>query len=74
MEKFLTPVVLEIVRQVLRWIGVWLMTVGVPDELVGLTSNEDFIDGVTGFIMYALADAGWLVVKWKQFWAWWKSW
>ena len=61
----MNPLVLEITRQVLRWIGVWLMTVGVPDQIVGLTANEDAIMGVAGLVMYALADTGWLASKWK---------
>jgi hypothetical protein len=62
----MTPLVLEIVRQVLRWAGVWLMTIGLPDEVVALTANEDVIVGVAGFISYALADGGWIVAKWRQ--------
>lgn len=64
------PIVLEIVRQVLRWLGVWLMTIGVPESIAGLTSHEDVIMGVVGFVMYAIADTGWIAAKWKQ----WREW
>jgi hypothetical protein len=62
----MNPLVLELVRQVLRWLCVWLMTVGVPDEVIGLTANEDFIVGVAGLVMYLIADTGWLAAKWRQ--------
>jgi hypothetical protein len=65
-----SPIFLELVRQFLRWVGVWLMTIGVPESIVGLTANEDAVMGVVGFIMYLVADAGWLEVKWKQFKEW----
>ena len=67
------PLALELIRQLLRWLGVWLMTVGVPEELAGLTTHEDFVFAVAGAIMYAVADTGWLVAKWRQFRAWWAS-
>ena len=63
----MNPIALEFLRQVLRWLGVWLMTIGVPESLAVLTTHEDFIFGVAGGIMYAVADTGWLVAKWKQF-------
>ena len=62
----MNPLALELVRQLFRWLGVWLMTIGVPEQIAGLTSNEDFILGVAGFIMYLIADTGWLVAKWNQ--------
>lgn len=67
----MNPLALEILRQVLRWLGVWLMTVGVPEEIAGLTMHEDFVLAVAGAVMYAVADTGWLMVKWKQFKNWW---
>lgn len=67
---FATPFFLEIVRQFMRWLGVWLMTIGVPESIAGLTSHEDAIMGVVGFAMYAVADTGWLAAKWRQFRAW----
>jgi hypothetical protein len=61
----MNPLFLEIVRQVLRWLGVWLMTVGVPESIAGLTANEDAILGVAGLLMYLVADTGWLAAKWR---------
>ena len=62
--------VLELVRQFLRWLGVWAMTIGVPESIAGLTTHEDAVVALTGLVMYALADTGWLVVKWKAFRQW----
>lgn len=58
---------LELVRQAMRLLGVWLMTIGVPKSLAIMTTSEDAIVAVTGLIMYAIADGSWLVTKWKQF-------
>lgn len=63
--------VLELIRQGLRWAGVWLMTIGVPENIAGLTTHEDAVAAVAGAVMYAVADTGWLAVKWKQFRKWW---
>ncbi len=60
------PLLLEFVRQVLRWFGVWLMTIGVPENVASLTANEQFVTGVAGFVMYACSDLGWLVSFWKR--------
>ena len=61
----MNPLVLEIVRQILRWAGVWLMTLGVPESIAGLTANEDAVFGVAGLLMYLVADTGWLAAKWR---------
>ena len=66
-----SPLFLELVRQFMRWVGVWLMTIGVPESIAGLTTREDAIMGVIGFFMYLTAETGWLAVKWKQFKVWW---
>jgi hypothetical protein len=72
MRAFLTsPWFLELVRQFMRWVGVWLMTIGVPESLAGMTSHEDAVMGVVGFCIYLTADGGWLASKWKQVRTWW---
>lgn len=67
---------LELVRQLLRWTGVWLMTLGVPENIAGLTAHEDVIMGVVGFLMYLTADTGWLVAKYRELKrsTWWRFW
>lgn len=62
----MNPLFLEFIRQLLRWFGVWLMTVGVPENIASLTANEQFITGVAGFVMYSVSDLGWLVSFWKR--------
>jgi len=61
----MNPLFLEIVRQILRWIGVLLMTIGVPENIAMLTNNEDAVIGVAGLVMYLVADTGWLATKWR---------
>ncbi len=68
-----SPLFLELVRQFLRWLGVWLMTIGVPESIAELTTHEDAVMAVIGAAMYATADTGWLATKWKQFQAWRKA-
>lgn len=62
----MNPLFLELVRQCLRWVGVWLMTVGVPEEVASLTSRQDFIVFVAGLVSYAAADTGWAVSLWNR--------
>jgi hypothetical protein len=50
------------------------MTIGVPEEIAGLTEHEDFVMGVAGFIMYLVADTGWLVARWNALKAWVLQW
>lgn len=71
MRAFLTsPWFLELVRQFMRWVGVWLMTIGVPESIASMTTHEDAIAGVVGFCLYVTADTGWLASKWAQIKAW----
>jgi len=37
----------------------------VPENIAGLTANEDAILGVAGLLMYLVADTGWLAAKWR---------
>ncbi len=67
----MNPVILELVRQFLRWLGLALINVPwMPEAFIGLTSNEEVILWFAGLVSYALADTGWIVAKWRQFWAW----
>ena len=68
-----SPIFLELVRQLLRWIGVLLMTVGVPESIARLTTHEDAVMALIGAAMYATAETGWLATKWNQFKAWLKA-
>jgi hypothetical protein len=59
--------ILELVRQAMRWLG--LALVNVP-WLADLTGREDFIIWVAGLASYVLADTAWI----KSFWRRWKEW
>ena len=62
----MTPFILELIRQVLRWLGVYLMTIGLPAEMAGLLEHPEVVQMLAGAVSYALADGGWLMAKWKQ--------
>lgn len=67
----MTPFLAELIRQALRWLGVYLMTAGVlPPELAALVDDAGTTEFVIGAVSYALADGGWLVAKARQFRAW----
>jgi hypothetical protein len=60
-----TPLAMELIRQVLRWIGVYLMTIGLPGELGALFNDPATASLVAGGISYAIAETGWLAAKVK---------
>jgi len=58
------PLAMELIRQALRWLGVWLMTTGkVPAEIAALVDDAGTTEFVIGVVSYGLAEAGWLVAK-----------
>lgn len=64
----MNPLLLEFVRQSLRWISLSMTQVPWFTEL---TENEDFVIWVAGLITYAATDLWWLrlfVAKYKQWW------
>jgi hypothetical protein len=62
--------VLELVRQLLRWLSVWLISVGLPEPLAALVQDPEFVANVAAAISLSIAEGGWVVVKAKQFRAW----
>ena len=62
----MNPLALEFARQVLRWAGVYLMTMGLPEEFAALVQHPDVAAGLAGLIMYAVADTGWIAAKVRQ--------
>ena len=63
----MNPLLLELIRQVLRWIGVLMMNVPwMPSSLVALTGNEEIILWFAGLVSYGIAEAGWIVTKFRQ--------
>lgn len=69
--KFAT--VLELARQLLRLVGLYLASVGLPDEYVKWLGDPTTVNLVAGFISYSTAETGWLVVKYKQFMKWFRK-
>lgn len=64
---------LELVRQVLRWISIYLIGVGLPEPIAVTLDNPELAAEIAAAITLSLADGGWLVVKAKQFRAWLRS-
>ena len=62
--------ILEIIRQLLRWLSVYLLAAGVPEPLAAFVENPEVAQYLAAAISLALADTGWLIVKFKQFRAW----
>lgn len=61
------PLALELMRQIMRWIGLVALNVPwVPTWVINLTSNEEFIIWVTGLALYALSDSAWSVSFYKR--------
>lgn len=60
------PLAQELIRQVLRWLGVWLMTTGwLPDQVAALVSDAGTTEFVIGAVSYAIAEGWWLKGKVK---------
>ena len=58
------PVVMELIRQALRWAGIYLMTAGwLPPEMAALVDDAGTTEFVIGVVSYAIAEAGWLAAK-----------
>lgn len=64
-------IVLELTRQLLRWLSVYLLGFGLPPGLVGIVEHPEFVAQIAAAISLGLADGGWLVVKAKQLRLWW---
>jgi hypothetical protein len=62
--------ILEFVRQFLRWASVYLLTVGLPEWAANFVQNPEFVQYVTVSLMLGMSETGWLVVKLKQLKTW----
>lgn len=63
-------ITLEIVRQLLRWLSVYLLGFGMPAEVAALFEHPEIVNGIAAAISLGLAEGGWLIVKVKQFREW----
>jgi hypothetical protein len=59
--------VLELVRQMARWLVMVLLGFGVPDSLAKLVENPELVANVAAALVLALSEGGWVIVKFKQF-------
>ena len=66
----MTPLVTELIRQLLRLVGVYLMTIGLPPEAAALLEHPEVIGFVVGMVSYATADTAWLASLWMR----WRKW
>jgi hypothetical protein len=63
-EYAMPPIYAELIRQALRWLGVWLMTTNIlPPDLAALVDDPETVALVAGFASYALAELGWIGSK-----------
>ena len=60
----MNPLLPELIRQALRWLGVWLMTAGIlPPYLAELVSDAGTTEFVIGVVSYGIAELGWMAAK-----------
>lgn len=65
----MTPFATELSRQLLRWFGLYLVTIGLPEEtLRPLLEDPQAVSFVAGIISYGLAEAGWLLSRLRRWW------
>lgn len=62
----MSPLALELLRQLLRWLGIWLVAAGVPEPLARLLEHPEAAAFVGGLISIAIAETGWLIAKVRQ--------
>lgn len=60
------PFVLELLRQLLRWLAVWLIGVGFPAPVAVVLEHPEAAAFAAGLISLALAETGWLISKVRQ--------
>jgi len=59
----MSPFAMEIIRQCLRWLAVYLVALGLPASIQPLFEHPEAAAVVAAAISYLLADTGWLVSK-----------
>lgn len=69
MEKMTQSFKLEIVRQALRALSVWLLALGMPNEFEQLFAHPQAAEITIAMAAYLIAEAGWVVAKVRQWWA-----
>lgn len=64
----MTPFATELSRQLLRWLGLYLVAAGLPETMRPLFENPQAVSFVAGIISYGLAEAGWLLSRLRRWW------
>ena len=63
----MNPLTAELIRQGLRLLGVWLMTLGwLPAPVAELVADSALSEFAIGLISYAIAEGWWGLTKLKQ--------
>lgn len=58
-----TALKLELIRQALRWLAIFLATLGLPEPLLAFLGDPQTVNWVLAAIAYLVADTGWLASK-----------
>lgn len=66
----MTPFQLELLRQGMRLLGLFLVTVGLPQPIADWVGEPETVNLVAGLIVYAMADTGWLASLMTRYRAW----
>ena len=64
----MTPFATELSRQLLRWFGLYLVTVGMPETMRPLFEQPQAVAFVAGLLSYALAEVAWIVSRIRRWW------
>ncbi len=64
---------LEFIRQGLRWLAIYLASVGLPKEYVALIGDPATVNLAAAIFSYGVAEIGWVWAKLKQFVKWIKT-
>lgn len=62
--------ILELTRQSLRWLALYLIAQGLPPGIADLLGHPAVSDYVAGMVVYAIAESGWIVAKVREFRKW----
>lgn len=64
----MTPFATELSRQLLRWLGLYLVAAGLPETMRPLFEHPQAVAFVAGLLSYGLAEAGWLLSRLRRWW------
>lgn len=60
------PLALEITRILLRYLGVYLLTIGAPDVIVNALGDPATVNYIAGSLVIAVAEGGWVRAKFNR--------